>query len=216
MYGEAMTDTLSFSHYSQFPMEQWRWPNFSPRELASKREGELKIHVPSLDKLQALRSALGTPLLITSAYRSPAHNRAVGGAPNSYHMKGMAFDVRQDNQDPDYFQKIAKEVGFTGIIRYPSSGFIHIDTRPGSYDHGPAFPRSPTRLPAENTPQPETFGEDSQAQAAAGAGVAGVVAVALEALPHASFLGQLAPAVQTIAVVAVIAFAGYILWRRRR
>lgn len=212
----ADADTLFYSHYSQFPMDQWRWPNFSPRELASKREGELKIDIPSLDLLQALRTRLGKPLLITSAYRSPAHNRAVGGATNSYHMRGRAFDVRQDNQDPQEFERVAREVGFTGVIRYPSSGFIHIDTRPGRYDAGPAFPLSASRLPVERPAEPETFRDDAQAKAAAGAGTAGVVAVALEALPHVGFLGSLAPTVQTIAVVAAIAFAAYILWKRRK
>lgn len=31
-------------------------------------------------------------LTITSGYRSPSHNAAVGGAPNSNHLRGYAFD----------------------------------------------------------------------------------------------------------------------------
>ena len=30
---------------------------------------------------------------VTSTYRSPAHNRAVGGVPNSYHLRGRAIDI---------------------------------------------------------------------------------------------------------------------------
>src|SRR5690606_27853353 len=30
---------------------------------------------------------------ITSARRSPERNKAVGGAPNSYHLRGQAFDL---------------------------------------------------------------------------------------------------------------------------
>jgi hypothetical protein len=30
---------------------------------------------------------------VTSTYRSPAHNRAVGGVPNSYHLRGRAVDI---------------------------------------------------------------------------------------------------------------------------
>ena len=30
---------------------------------------------------------------ITSTYRSPEHNRAVGGVPNSYHLRGRAIDI---------------------------------------------------------------------------------------------------------------------------
>jgi uncharacterized protein YcbK (DUF882 family) len=111
-------------------MSQWRWPNFSPREMASKREGELLIHPDSMDKLQALRSALGVPLVITSAYRSAAHNKAVGGAKNSQHRLGRAFDVMMANHDPAAFEKAARKVGFTGFGYYPKQGFMHIDTGP--------------------------------------------------------------------------------------
>ena len=30
---------------------------------------------------------------VTSTYRSPRHNRAVGGVPNSYHLSGRAIDI---------------------------------------------------------------------------------------------------------------------------
>ena len=38
------------------------------------------------DTVQALADELG--LTVTSGYRDPAHNRAIGGAPNSYHTRG--------------------------------------------------------------------------------------------------------------------------------
>ena len=34
------------------------------------------------------------PIIINSAYRSPAVNKAVGGAPNSNHLTGCAADIR--------------------------------------------------------------------------------------------------------------------------
>lgn len=45
-----------------------------------------------------LASLIGAPVQITSGYRTPAHNAAVGGVPNSAHMEGdpahpYAFDV---------------------------------------------------------------------------------------------------------------------------
>ena len=43
--------------------------------------------------LEQVRGALGNlPILISSGYRSPTLNRAIGGAPNSAHMDGLAVD----------------------------------------------------------------------------------------------------------------------------
>ena len=41
--------------------------------------------------LEPLREEFG-PIFVSSAYRSPAVNDAVGGAANSYHLKGSGFD----------------------------------------------------------------------------------------------------------------------------
>lgn len=47
--------------------------------------------------IQRVRAAVasigGTQVRVNSGYRSPAHNRAVGGAPNSNHMYGRAMDA---------------------------------------------------------------------------------------------------------------------------
>lgn len=49
-------------------------------------------------QLEVVRDALGGgPLVIHSAYRCPALNKAVGGAPNSYHMLGLAADFDPPN-----------------------------------------------------------------------------------------------------------------------
>jgi hypothetical protein len=41
------------------PESAWRWPNFSPADIACPGTGMLLINVPALDKLQALRDRLG-------------------------------------------------------------------------------------------------------------------------------------------------------------
>ena len=39
-------------------------------------------------------SSLGSQYgIVTSTYRNPAHNRRVGGAPNSYHLSNRAIDI---------------------------------------------------------------------------------------------------------------------------
>lgn len=42
--------------------------------------------------LEPARKIIGKPMVITSGYRSPAVNKAVGGAENSQHMIGQAAD----------------------------------------------------------------------------------------------------------------------------
>lgn len=74
----------------------------------------MRINEEALDKLQALRDRLREPLIVRSAYRSPAHNRAVGGAPRSKHMGGTAFDIAMANHYPVAFEAAAREVGFIG------------------------------------------------------------------------------------------------------
>ena len=102
----------TFRHFSEVPDHLWRWRNFSPAEIACRGTGQLKLHPEALDRLQALRDRLGKPLIVRSAYRTPEHNRRVGGAPRSKHMEGMAFDISMANHDPQAFIAAAEAVGF--------------------------------------------------------------------------------------------------------
>lgn len=45
------------------------------------------------EMLERVRAKLGAPVTVTSAYRSPAVNKAVGGRTSSDHCKGMAADI---------------------------------------------------------------------------------------------------------------------------
>jgi hypothetical protein len=207
---------MLYEHYADVPMAGWRWSSFSPREIACKGTGKVLVNFDALDKLQALRDRLGKPLILTSAYRSPEHNRRVGGAKNSKHMEGIAFDVRMDNHDPHEFEAAARAVGFTGFGYYVKSGFMHIDTGP-SRSWGQPWPLTATAWPTEPPRQPETMREDRQAQAVAGASLMGGVAVAAEHLPVASsVLGNLAPTAQLIAVAAGAVFLAYVLYKRAK
>lgn len=44
--------------------------------------------------LDPLREAYGRPIIVTSGYRCPALNKAIGGAKSSQHMAGQAADIR--------------------------------------------------------------------------------------------------------------------------
>src|SRR5690625_2382359 len=71
--------------------------NFKISEFRCKGSGTLPkggMHNQLLLKLERLRYNLGNkPITINSGYRSPAHNRRVGGASNSQHLYGKAADI---------------------------------------------------------------------------------------------------------------------------
>lgn len=173
---------MNFKHWRDCTPIDWHWPNFSPREMACKGTGRLMVNAEAMNKLQTLREAVGRPLLVTSAYRSPEHNAKVGGAKNSLHMEARAFDIRMDNHDPAEFEAAAREAGFSGFGYYPKQGFMHIDTG-ASRKWGTPFPMSKTDLPVEaklpkqrESVTQSTTVQASAVQIASGAG-AGLTAV---------------------------------------
>ena len=122
---------------------------------------------------------LGKPLIIRSAYRSPEHNRAVGGAKASKHMEGIAFDIAMANHDPEAFEAAARAVGFQGFGFYRRSGFMHIDLGPAR-SWGERFPKRATAFAAETPPAREVLAESRTLKGGGAAGVATVGAAGVE------------------------------------
>ena len=55
---------------------------------------DIVVHLLELaTALEKIRARLGQPIVISSGYRSPALNAAVGGAENSAHLYGWAADL---------------------------------------------------------------------------------------------------------------------------
>ena len=78
--------------------------------------------------LQELRELYGKKIVITSGVRCREHNAKIGGAPNSYHLYGMAVDIKCHKSHDKYkLLEYAYKVGFTGIG--VSSQFLHLDVR---------------------------------------------------------------------------------------
>ena len=171
--------TIYYKHWRDVPTTRWRWPNFSPAEIACRGSGSLRLNEEALDKLQALRDRLGKPLIVRSAYRSPAHNRAVGGAPRSKHMDGTAFDIAMANHDPVAFEAAARAVGFLGFGYYPRSGFMHIDLGPAR-QWGERFPVRATAFAAETAPVREVLADSRTMKGSGAAGVATLGAAGVE------------------------------------
>lgn len=51
-------------------------------------------------ELEKVRALVGRPVNVTSGYRSPALNKAIGGALNSAHMQGLAADINVNGYTP--------------------------------------------------------------------------------------------------------------------
>jgi uncharacterized protein YcbK (DUF882 family) len=94
-----------------------------------------KSIVSTLRIVDELRESFNKPCRILSSYRSPDYNRAVGGAAMSQHLEFTALDIAIDGVAArlvyERLLQWRKEGKFTGGLGYyPSSGFVHIDTRP--------------------------------------------------------------------------------------
>ena len=105
-------------------------PHFRLSEFASK-DGSDKVLVDDalVDLLEQIREAAGGAVTINSAYRSPAHNAAVGGVSSSQHLYGRAADVVVEGASPLLVGQIAEYYldrrGGIGVYQT----FTHVDTR---------------------------------------------------------------------------------------
>lgn len=86
--------------------------------------------------LQAIREHFGKAVVITSGYRTAAHNAAVGGAKSSQHLLGRAADIQVSDTSVEDVAAYAESLMPTwgGVGRYPvkagrTKGWVHVDTR---------------------------------------------------------------------------------------
>lgn len=207
---------LAFSHWTKVPASIWIWPSFSPEEIACRGTGKVGIDPAAMDKLQALRDLLGAPLMLNSAYRSPEHNRAVGGATASQHLKARAFDVSMANHDPATFEAAARKVGFTGFGFYQRNNFIHVDIGPDR-EWGKRWAalkatliRPPSRFSPPPATVPETLAEDKAAKGVA-IGAGGAITVLGTLTTAITNLGPTAQIVALVGGLALIGGLGYLI-----
>lgn len=83
-----------------------------------------------MDNLDVLREHLGHPITINSGYRSPDHNKSVGGAQKSQHLTASAADIRL-NVTTSIVQKAIKQLMEDGEMKKGGLGiysnFTHYD-----------------------------------------------------------------------------------------
>ena len=104
--------------------------NFTVKEFACTDGSDpIFIDTELVDVLQKIRTHFGRAVTITSAYRTPTRNKAVGGATYSQHLYGKAADIKVKGIAPKtvtaYAETLLKNKG--GIGTYPT--FTHVDTR---------------------------------------------------------------------------------------
>lgn len=104
-----------------------------PQQWRESRAGRLAV------EFERVRAAVGRPIVIGSAYRTPAHNARVGGAQNSQHVQGRALDLYPPKGvSVEQLYTIVKTIarddasGINGVGKYPT--FVHMDVRPPRAD----------------------------------------------------------------------------------
>lgn len=173
-----------YQHWRNLPATAWHWPNFSPAEIACRGTGKLLVNEDALNRLQELRVTLGKPLIVNSAYRSPEHNRKVGGAKASKHLEGTAFDISMANHDPASFIAAARKAGFKGIGTYPRSNFVHIDTGPAR-SWGEPFPARASSFAPDQAPAREHLADSRTLKGSGAAGIGTIGAAGVEVVQSA-------------------------------
>lgn len=88
------------------------------------------------EMLERVRSTLGAPVIVTSGYRGPALNRAVGGVTSSDHTQGHAADIVCPGYGSPYqiAKLLAPLVSTLGIGQLILEGvkgkqWVHVSTR---------------------------------------------------------------------------------------
>lgn len=93
-------------------------------------------HLANLKRMAACledaRVIVGRPLHVTSGYRCPAVNRAVGGVPTSAHALGYAADVRVDGVTPLALAHALRDGGLCvdQLIVEADRGVVHLSCHP--------------------------------------------------------------------------------------
>lgn len=137
---ETFVDQLGLRHIRGSELS-WLWTRSRKLVVNSVPPSHLWPNIiHPLVVLDEIRERLGRPVRITSSYRSPAYNTAVGGELMSYHKLFAAIDFTTP-AGPEAASRVARQLRGTrlklpgggsfiwkgGIGIYPT--FVHIDAR---------------------------------------------------------------------------------------
>ena len=103
--------------------------NFRVKEFACKDGSDpIFIDTELVEILQKIRTHFKKPVTITSAYRTPPHNKSCGGTTYSQHLYGKAADIKIKGVTPKEVAKYAETLLDSGGIGVYNT-FVHIDVR---------------------------------------------------------------------------------------
>ena len=86
--------------------------------IDNEADADVRANITALvdNVLDPLRTKWGMPIIVTSGYRCPKLNAAVGGAANSQHTKGMAADIRTVSDTPADNMRLLRCLLNSGIV----------------------------------------------------------------------------------------------------
>lgn len=102
---------------------------FSPDEFACECCGQNLMDKGFLGQLDEARHMAKYPFVITSGYRCPKHNAAIGASATSSHQHGIAADIAAPSSHAVFL--IVQSLIFTGFKRIgwnQGKHFIHVDS----------------------------------------------------------------------------------------
>ncbi|MCL2838462.1 MAG: D-Ala-D-Ala carboxypeptidase family metallohydrolase, partial [Oscillospiraceae bacterium] len=103
-----------------------------------------------VDIMHHVRSHFGRAITITSGFRCPSHNTAVGGAANSNHRHGRAVDIQVAGVTPTQVVAFARTVGASADT-YVGSTFAHLAVPVGAVTNFRPYAAAPPPPPTTYT-----------------------------------------------------------------
>lgn len=114
---------------------------FKLKEFQSKDgSNKLKLSPKLIELIECIKKKIDRPLIVTSGYRTPEHNKKVGGTPKSTHVTGKGADIKSGKKegglDPKSDDEVAKaaeecfkELKIKGGLGRYKDGHVHVDVK---------------------------------------------------------------------------------------
>jgi len=110
-----LSDNLTLSEVTKSLTAKRLGINNEPDDWVTENLRQVAINI-----FQPVREYLGVPIYVSSGYRSPELNKAIGGSRRSQHMEGRALDLDADVYgkctNADIFNYIRENLEFDQLI----------------------------------------------------------------------------------------------------